>query len=411
MDPWAPNVRAADVPVAEEVPEELTELRLRLRRDGYHPVPVIGAHVDTDSAGKRPNMNSWEKKCLNATPEEIASWALSQRDCTNTGLLCGEIVGVDVDVLDVALSFRLSELASELFGPTPLRRIGRAPKTLLLYRVETPHKKLSTPDLFFGDDPENKDAKAKVEILADGQQFVGFGIHPDTRSPYHWPERSPLEIAVVEVPLVTLAALEQFVTEAEQILRAAGGRTAREIKDRNKQAETRNRDGSIFAGFKGGDKPSREVVADALNHIPNDMDYDEWIRIGFALHDGLGDGGRDLWESWSALSHKNDPHLTARKWPSFAKGKSIKIGTLFWLAMEHGWRRSSANGSGSDPRNEQAAPSGVLTLPVIQIRSGELSLLATRAEELLIAAGVPIYQRGGRLVARLLKPSMLAGVG
>ena len=74
-----------------------------------------------------------------------------------------------------------------------------------------------------------------MEILADGQQFVGFGIHPDTLAPYQWPERSPLDIPVAEVPLVTLAMLEQFVTEAEQILRAAGARTAREIKDRNKQ--------------------------------------------------------------------------------------------------------------------------------------------------------------------------------
>ncbi len=131
-----------------------------------------------------------------------------------------------------------------------------------------------------------------MEILADGQQFVGFGIHPDTLAPYQWQERSPLDIPVAEVPLVTLAMLEQFVNEAEQILRAAGARTAREIKDSNKQNETRNHEGSNFAGVHGGDKPSWEVVADALDHIPNDMDYDEWIWIGFALYDGLGESGR-----------------------------------------------------------------------------------------------------------------------
>jgi hypothetical protein len=45
---------------------------------------------------------------------------------------------------------------------------------------------------------------------------------------------------------------------------------------------------------------------------------------------------------------------------------------------------------GERPANE-VAPSN--NLPVIQIKDGELSLLATKAEELLIAAGVPIYQR------------------
>jgi hypothetical protein len=55
---------------------------------------------------------------------------------------------------------------------------------------------------------------------------------------------------------------------------------------------------------------------------------------------------------------------------------------------------------GERPANE-VAPSN--NLPVIQIKDGELSLLATKAEELLIAAGVPIYQRSGRLVRPIIE--------
>jgi hypothetical protein len=109
------------------------------------------------------------------------------------------VVGIDIDVLDVTLSANLVARAQELFGETPLRRIGRAPKILLLYRVETPHNKLATADLLFDDG-----SKAKVEILAEGQQFVAFGTHPDTRAPYHWPEKSPLDIAASDVPVVSL---------------------------------------------------------------------------------------------------------------------------------------------------------------------------------------------------------------
>jgi putative DNA primase/helicase len=301
-------------------PEELIALRLQLRSNAFHPVPVIGAHINTNSAGKRPVMKAWETECLNATTEKITNWSRSQRDCTNTGLLCGEIVGVDIDVLDDALSSGLVERASELFGPSPLRRIGRAPKTLLLYRVEQPHKKIATSDLIFGDDVSVNDARAKVEILADGQQFVAFGIHPDTRAPYRWPEKSPLDTVVSDIPLVTFEALNQFIAESEQMLRAAGGRTQREIKNeqaRKKQYEARDHAGTIAAALRDGDKPSLEIVSDALiNYIPNNMEYDEWIRMGFALYHGLGDGGRDLWQRWSAQSHKNDPDLTARKWPS-----------------------------------------------------------------------------------------------
>jgi hypothetical protein len=66
------------------------------------------------------------------------------------------------------------------------------------------------------------------------------------------------------------------------------------------------------------------------------------------------------------------------------------------------------NGSnGHDADHDQAAAADTETtgapLPVIQIKSGELSSLATRAEELLIVAGVPIYQRGGRLVRPIIE--------
>jgi putative DNA primase/helicase len=429
MDPWAPGVRAADVPVVNggepnpfdgpsdefettNGPEDLTALRLQLRSNGHHPVPVTGPHVDIEAAGKRPKMNGWQTECRNATPEKIAGWARSQQDCTNTGLLCGGIDGVDIDVLDNELSAKLVSRAVELFGPTPLRRIGRAPKTLLVYRVEMPHKKLTTPDLFFGDDVKNKDAKAKVEILADGQQFVAFGIHPDTRAPYRWPERAPLDTAASEIPLVTFDALKKFVAEAERVLRSAGARTEREIEAKRNQE--RNKNGKIFAALRDNEKPSREMVEDALNHIPNDMDYDEWIRIGFALYEGLRASGSDLWERWSAQSHKNNPHVTARKWPSFASGRSITIGTLFYIAEQHGWRRRGSTGgsqkgaaAGGKSEGEQSdaneAQSSTNDLPIIQIKDGELSLLATRAEEMLIAAGVSIYQRGGALVRPIIE--------
>jgi putative DNA primase/helicase len=321
-----PAPMAIDAPMVPNkahiaTPQELTELRLKLHNNGYHPVPVIGAHVDTPSAGKKPTMQGWATKCATANQEEVASWSQSQRDCTNTGILCGDIDGVDIDVLDAALSDELVAQALELFGPTSLRRIGRAPRTLLVYRVETPHKKISTPDLIFGDDLEDKNARAKVEILAQGQQFVALGIHPDTRAPYRWTDKSPLDVPLSDIPVVTLESLQQFVSKSERILRAAGGRTAKEIKKKSKEEtkeakdntkgqekeikerenETREREqqGNKAANVDNNEKPSREKIADALNHVVNDLDYDDWINIGFALYDGLGDSGRDLWESWS----------------------------------------------------------------------------------------------------------------
>ena len=227
---------------------------------------------------------------------------------------------------------------------------------MLVYRVEKPHEKLSTSDLIFGDDLEDKNARAKVEILAQGQQFVGFGIHPDTRAPYSWSDKSPLNVPLSDVPAVTLELLQKFVSEAEKIMRAAGGRTAKEIKDDIKEKEKR---GNAAAGISKNDRPSREKIADALDHIPNDLDYRDWINIGFALYDGLGEGGRDLWEAWSATYPGNKPDVTAAKWKSFAKGHSVKIATLFWHANQQGWWWDAA---GNPPPNDGGGETDVARL-------------------------------------------------
>jgi hypothetical protein len=328
-------------------PQELNELRLKLHSHGYHPVPVVGAHVNTNSAGKRPTMPAWETKCLTAGPEEIGAWPRSYANCTNTGILGGTVVGIDIDVLDETLSARLDARALEIFGPTSLRRIGRAPKVLLVYRVPTPIAKMQTPALLFGDDPDTKvdTDKCKVEILAEGEQFVGFGIHPDTRAPYHWPEKSPLNVAVGDIPLITRELLKRFLTEAEAILRSAGARTKKEIKDgiktedkaATRKTEERERQGKAAAGIRNNERPSREKIADALDHIVNDFDYEEWIDIGFALYNGLGAGGEDLWNKFCSGYKGNDPRVVATKWKSFAKGRSISVATLFWYAKKNGW--------------------------------------------------------------------------
>jgi hypothetical protein len=52
-------------------PQELTDLRLKLHGNGYHPVPVIGAHIKDKAAGKRPTMTAWQTKCLTLTRSRV----------------------------------------------------------------------------------------------------------------------------------------------------------------------------------------------------------------------------------------------------------------------------------------------------------------------------------------------------
>lgn len=69
-----------DAPVA--VPD-LTGLRPALRRNGYRPVPVAGAHLAFKSAGKRPLLTGWATICARADEAEIRRWTKDQAGCTN----------------------------------------------------------------------------------------------------------------------------------------------------------------------------------------------------------------------------------------------------------------------------------------------------------------------------------------
>lgn len=394
-------------------PRSETDLRLVLREQGFRPVPVSGPSMNVPSAGKRPTMKRWQTRCLDASPEEIRRWGVAEPACTNTGLLCGLLCGADIDVRDEKLAAQIEALAVEILGPTPLVRYGREPKLLLCYRLPAALDKIQTPALFFTEDPAERDTK--VEILLRGQHFVGFGIHPETGAPYRWKDDSPLTVAFDELPEVTEGALRQFVAKAEAILRAAGAATRAEQKKRardprpaDEQTRKRETAGRKAGAFKLGEKPDRETVAEALDHIPNDFDYDEWVRIGFALYDGLGAGGQDLWERWSASSPKYDADLTASKWPTFAQGRTVTIATLFWHAAENGWKRPGAGRSGAPKRDRaerrakpdpEAAPAGVDedTRPIVRFVAGKVPEAVDRMEALLLDSGAQIYSRAGAL--------------
>ena len=234
--------------------DDLTDLRLTLHRNAYRPVPVLGPHVATKSAGKRPAMKSWEAVCATADEAEITRWTNAQRNCTNTGLLCGTLIGIDIDVLDAGKAAHLTTLACDMLGATPGKRIGRAPKILLAFRTDDTFDKIQTPEFHMLDG-----TVARVEVLATGQQFVGFGIHPDTKAPYHWPERSPIEIALADLPAVSKESCAAFIAAADAYLRKMGGQTKADTRDVE-------RDGRKVAGLRRLEPPSFALVGVVAQH-------------------------------------------------------------------------------------------------------------------------------------------------
>lgn len=204
--PDGANIGAPSAPIVA--------LRRLLLRNGYRPVPIYPHDARVESAGKRPIGNGWRARAESATEADIATWAPG-----NTGILCGRLLGVDIDVPVPALAEQMDSLAERILGATPLRRIGRAPKLLRCYRVAELMAKVETPELFLPDG-----IKVQVEVLAQGQQFVAYGIHPDTGREYEWPDSGPDAVPLDDVPEVSADAVRAFVAEAEALLRRAGAK-------------------------------------------------------------------------------------------------------------------------------------------------------------------------------------------
>jgi putative DNA primase/helicase len=129
-------------------------------------------------------------------------------------VLCGgthKLVAVDVDVLNPFAANELQKLIGDELGFAP-RRIGKAPKFLMLFRCTQLISKIQST-VFVVDG-----VSAQVEILAEGQQFVASGIHPDTNKRYEWPDDCITDLAPLDLTEVTPEQLKSFLKKADGIL-------------------------------------------------------------------------------------------------------------------------------------------------------------------------------------------------
>lgn len=83
----------------------------------------------------------------------------------------------------------------------------------------------------------------------------------------------------------------------------------------------------------------RYVASILVNrHIDITTPYEEWIKLGFALVDGLGEDGRELFHQLSSMNAEYNYEECDKKYTSCMKGngKGITIKTLFKMAKDAG---------------------------------------------------------------------------
>lgn len=91
--------------------------------------------------------------------------------------------------------------------------------------------------------------------------------------------------------------------------------------------------------FRDGEPASVAKIESALAFINASCGYEDWIKIGMAIHSELGDSGFGVWNYWSGKAGDGYPgeRELMTHWRSFKPG-SITIGTLFKMAQDAGWR-------------------------------------------------------------------------
>lgn len=91
------------------------------------------------------------------------------------------------------------------------------------------------------------------------------------------------------------------------------------------------------------DEENAREILDALSYIePMNLSYQEWVDVGFALHEsGLA---CSIWDEWSAKDNaRYHTGECARKWKSFGHGQGahVSAGTLMYLAKQAGYHCSA----------------------------------------------------------------------
>ena len=101
-------------------------------------------------------------------------------------------------------------------------------------------------------------------------------------------------------------------------------------KRQNPRKNRLNLDPAVFSQY----------VQDAIDMIPIvSISREDWIAVGMGLHsDNRLLNGFEIWDAWSSKdAERYDQAEVRRSWDGFRSGAGRSLGTVFYLATEHGW--------------------------------------------------------------------------
>jgi hypothetical protein len=165
-----------------------------------------GALLPVVPGEKRPAISQWERYNEHAPSDLLIDhWTKTYPNC-GIGLAYGPdgVIGSDLDFLVPEKAAVARAINDQHLGTSPMIRIGRPPKVLAFYRAAPG---LVVPGKSYGG----------FELFSRTGQTVLYGIHPDTRQPYHWIEESPETLSPEDLPTITQVALDSYIAAMEPL--------------------------------------------------------------------------------------------------------------------------------------------------------------------------------------------------
>jgi hypothetical protein len=234
---------------------------------------------------------------------------------------------------------------------------------------------------------------AGIDVRADGGMVVGPPSVKLGKGVYSWRNDLPIADAPAWLLDRIVAGKVRPLPELSISERAAALVADRRAGNR---AKASHRDGYIEAALHG----EYEEVAQASKGQRNSQLNTSSLKLGHYVGGGVLDETTVIDKMMAAcdinglLADDGREKCLATVHSGLSTGKAQPKGIP---------ERKLIQFPTADGRTDASAASRANQLPVIQVKNGELSLLATNAEEMLIAAGTPIYQRGGTLVRPIVE--------
>ncbi|GLQ53590.1 bifunctional DNA primase/polymerase [Devosia nitrariae] len=189
---------------------------VRMRKLGWAVLPQDrdGRRLPSIVAGQRIKWGEYKDEAPSL--ELTEKWAV-HAPSANTAILLGppsgNMVCLDLDITDADISLHIQEIAEEILGISPFRRVGKRPKIALFYRMPT--DELPTNRSYFLTEKSGEKSEHQIEIKSRGAMMTAVGPHHESGQTFRWQDALPQHVGPAAAPLVTTDMLEAFLEAVE----------------------------------------------------------------------------------------------------------------------------------------------------------------------------------------------------